>query len=378
MGASTLIQALAGPDCRVLVTGKLDEDPTVEVAHEKLFSAWPKLKTWIDDAGESLRLIDYAEEAAKRWHQTGGHIQELWLSRRTADIQEALDRFSKNASPMLERMLRPQKMLIERLENDALSHEDRLLIGKKLAEFGDPRPGVGLREDGLPDIAWLEIPPGWIKLEKVDYEFKSQPFHLAKYLVTNIQFQAFIDAKDGYQNKQWWKGLKRGYVPAPSSWGEANSPREMVSWYEAVAFCRWLSHRTGMGIRLPKEWEWQQAATGGDSKREYPWPGVWDGIRCNSSESRLNRTTPVGIYPNGASQHGVMDMAGNVWEWCLNKYEHPERPKSERLDDSGDLRVVRSGAWGSGPGVLQSSFRDGGNPGVRGLDVGFRLAQDIP
>ncbi len=208
VGATTLIQALAGKDCRVLVTGGEKHDTTVEVAHEKLFTAWPKLKIWIDDGGESLRLIDYAEEAAKRWHEMGGHLQELWLSGRVVGIQKALNRFSKNPSPKLEQMLRPQEMLIKRLENDALSHEDRLLIGKKLAEFEDPRPGVGLREDGLPNIEWIEISTGQIQLDNVDHVFEVKPFRLAKYPVTNIQFQAFIDCKDGFQNREWWQSFR--------------------------------------------------------------------------------------------------------------------------------------------------------------------------
>ena len=106
-GATTLVQALAGQDCRVLITSGETNVASVEVAHEKLFTAWPRLKGWLDDGGEALRLIDYAEEAAKRWHETGGHFQELWLSRRAVEIQKALNRFSKNPSPMLERMLRP-------------------------------------------------------------------------------------------------------------------------------------------------------------------------------------------------------------------------------------------------------------------------------
>ncbi len=77
---------------------------------------------------------------------------------------------------------------------------------------------------------------------------------------------------------------------------------------------------------MPTEWEWQQAATGGDPTREYPWEGGWDGSWCNSDESRMNRTTAVGMYPQGATQQGVMDMAGNDWEWCLNKEANPDIP----------------------------------------------------
>ncbi len=151
-----------------------------------------------------------------------------------------------------------------------------------------------------------------------------------------------------------------------------------MSWYEAVAFCRWLSHRTGSTIRLPTEWEWQQAATGGDPTYEYPWPGGWDGIRCNSEESRLNRTTPVGIYPRGATEQGVLDMAGNVWEWCLNTYDDPEKPESVGFDDSGGRRVLRGGAWISRPEDLRASIRLWDTPVNRYDYIGFRLAQDIP
>jgi formylglycine-generating enzyme required for sulfatase activity len=164
----------------------------------------------------------------------------------------------------------------------------------------------------------------------------------------------------------------------PASWSEANCPRETVSWYEAVAFCRWLSHRTDSRIRLPTEWEWQQAATGGDPTYEYPWGKEWDTTRCNSIESRLNRTTPVGIYPSGATPQGVTDMAGNVWEWSLNTYDDPEKPDSVGIDDLNASRVIRGGSWFNRPEVLRSSNRSGDSTDFRFDFIGFRLAQDIP
>jgi hypothetical protein len=352
------------------------EDRTVEVAHEKLFTGWRRLEEWIQDSGETLRGIDYAEEAAKRWHEMGGHLQELWLNRRAEDIQKALSRFSKNSSPMLEQMLRPQEMLIERLEDDTLSHEDRLLVGKKLAEFGDPRSGVGLREDGLPDIAWIEIPGGEINLKTVKHVFTVKPFLLAKYPVTNMQFLAFI-ADRGYETKEWWEGIEKQKLQQ-STWQDLNAPRETVSWYEAVAFCRWLSQRMDVTIRLPTEWEWQQAATGGDPMYEYSWVGSWDSARSNSHESQLRRTTMVGMYPNGATQQGVMDMAGNVEELCLNAYDDPEKPESVCVDDSDSLRVIRGGSWFGEPVYLRSSFRSWITAVYRDINIGFRLAQGTP
>lgn len=376
VGATRLIQQLAGQDCRVLVTSGEEKNVTVEVAHEKLFTAWPKLNGWIEESEEALRLIDYAEEAARRWHETGRHLQELWLRSRAENIQKAVDRFNKPPSPLLERMLRPQWMLIERLDDAGLSHEERLLIGKKLSEFGDPRPGVGLRPDGLPDIAWIEIPGGEIQLNDVNHVFEVKPFRLAKYPVTNVQFEAFITAEGGYQNSVWWEELDE-VDHGPPAWEEVNCPRDLIYWDEAVGFCRWLSDRTGTSIRLPTEWEWQQAATGGDPTCEYPWGGNWDSTRCNSVESRLHRTSAVGVYPMGATKHGVMDMAGNVWEWCLNRYKQPERPEAVRLD-AGNERVMRGGSWDCEPGKLCTSNRDWELTFDLDTNLGFRLVQDIP
>ena len=86
-----------------------------------------------------------------------------------------------------------------------------------------------------------------------------------------------------------------------------------MSWYEAIAFCRWLSAQLGYVVRLPTEFEWQQAATHGELERAYPWGPDWEEGRCNSGESRLNRTTAVGLYPHGTWPDGPLDMAGNVW-----------------------------------------------------------------
>ncbi|NGZ09817.1 MAG: hypothetical protein CV088_10590 [Nitrospira sp. LK70] len=146
----------------------------------------------------------------------------------------------------------------------------------------------------------------------------------------------------------------------------------MVDWYEAVFFCRWLSIKTGTSIRLPTEREWQQAATGGDPQREYPWEGEWDASLCNSHESRLNRTTAVSIYPSGATQQGVLDMIGNVWQWCLNAYD-----KLDTTITTGGKRVIRGGSWSNVPGNLRASHRGSGAAVNRDDGIGFRLAQDI-
>ncbi|HZD41033.1 MAG TPA: SUMF1/EgtB/PvdO family nonheme iron enzyme [Terriglobales bacterium] len=99
-----------------------------------------------------------------------------------------------------------------------------------------------------------------------------------------------------------------------------------------MAFCHWLSAKLGakskVKVTLPTECQWQLAATGGDPGRIYPWRDPldphWDPVRepwrANTSESGLGRTLPVGFYPLGASPAGVLDMTGNLWDWCLDPY----------------------------------------------------------
>ncbi len=209
-------------------------------------------------------------------------------------------------------------------------------------------------------FAWIDIPAGKVKLEaggylKADTTFDVPAFSIARYPVTNAQFAKFVEA-DGYYERQWWtedgwkvrarEGWAEPRFWTDSAWNGADQPVVGVSWYEAVAFCKWLSATTGERIMLPTEGQWQRAAQGDDG-RAYPWGDEWDGARCNNSAGSNNRkvTTPVTQYEGkqkGDSFFGVTDMAGNVWEWCLTAYE----TGSESLEGT-DRRVLRGGSWGS-------------------------------
>ncbi|MBS0152093.1 MAG: SUMF1/EgtB/PvdO family nonheme iron enzyme [Nitrospira sp.] len=375
--AVQLIEALAGSECRVLVTNGTGQEGVVEVAHEKLFTSWSTLTSWIEKSGEALREIDHAEEEARRWQKDGDNSQELWLGSRARNVFTAIERFGKTPSAELERFLRPQQVLIEKLSVDGLAHVERLLIGQKLAEFGDTRPGVGVK-NGMPDIVWIDIPGGPITLDDVDHVFQVQPFKIAKYPVTNAQFEAFLSAGDGYRNTKWWRNIAQCDAVDQPEWSDANAPRETVSWFEAVAFCRWLGAKMGTSVRLPTEWEWQQAATSGDPMRQYPWGGRWDDSCCNGVESRLHRTTAVGMYPLASTRQGVLDMAGNVWEWCQNGYENPEQPEALQINKKGARRVLRGGSWYIKPVNLRASNRNWNFADTRFNDIGFRLVQDLP
>jgi sulfatase modifying factor 1 len=162
------------------------------------------------------------------------------------------------------------------------------------------------------------------------------------------------------------------------TWGEAGHeqhPLNCVDWNQAKAYCEW------MGGRLPTEAQWEFAARGNDG-RKYPWGNE------NPSPSRLNMggkqdgweaTAPVGSYPLGASPFGVLDMAGNVWEWTADRYESysaaPQKaPQGTQL--SASLRVNRGGGWiSTAPSRVRVAVRLWNDPSDRLNDLGFRCAR---
>jgi formylglycine-generating enzyme required for sulfatase activity len=146
-----------------------------------------------------------------------------------------------------------------------------------------------------------------------------------------------------------------------------------VSWYEAVAFCLWLSEATGEKIMLPTEDQWQYAAQGDDG-RAYPWGNDWDCKRCNNSVKPCasNVTKPVRHYEGkGDSPFGVVDMAGNVWEWCLTDYNK----KTNDINSIANKRVLRGGSWSRyNSDFLRCDYRGRNFPSHWGCHWGFRLA----
>jgi len=361
---------------RLLISSGNEKGRTLEIAHEALFRAWPRLATWIGEDREDLFGLRRAEIEAGEWQRQGYDRKYLWHADRLKKLQEIVARKDeKSVKEIVRLFMAPQDKLCERLEDTSLSHQERFTIGQLLATLGDRRPGVGLKSNGLPDIVWIKIPGGQVKLKGVEHVFKVKPFRIAKYSVTKAQFQAFLKAADGYRKNKWWRDIEQSKEADEPSWQEANVPRETVSWYEAIAFCRWLSAKTKTSIRLPTEWEWQQAATGGDPKCEYPWEGGWDASGCNSMESGLKRTTTVGMYPAGVTRQGVLDMAGNVCEWCLNTYGKQD---ISITTTTAARRVIRGGSWNDKPVLLRTWSRNWLNADVRDYTIGFRLAQDIP
>ena len=164
----------------------------------------------------------------------------------------------------------------------------------------------------------------------------------------------------------------------PIDWATQQShsdhPVVCVSWKDALAYVRWLAKVTGQPWRLPSEAEWEKAARGTDG-RIYPWGDTFDKARCNTSESGINTTTPIGHYPNGESPYHVQDMTGNVWEWTSSLFKpHPYRKNDgrENLGSTGN-RVLRGGSCYDYAINARAAFRGELGP-VSFLNGGLRLA----
>ncbi len=267
----------------------------------------------------------------------------------------------------------------------------RAAVGRAIGLVGgDNRPGVGV-VNGLPDIDWVEIPGGEFQYgDESESDNKPQKltlpaFRISRFPVTYAQFQTFLDDPAGIADPRWFDGLAGGedeHQAGDQAFKFSNHPRESVSWYQAMAFCRWLSWRLGGGydlkkidqwaVRLPTEFEWEKAARGTDG-RLYPYGNDFDAAKGNTSGTGIGQTSAVGIFPNGASPYGVEEMSGNVWEWCLSSYDNPAldaRKENLRTDKS---RVLRGGSWNVNLVIARAVFRNFSLPAFRVNVVGFRV-----
>jgi formylglycine-generating enzyme required for sulfatase activity len=253
---------------------------------------------------------------------------------------------------------------------------------------------IGGREIELPQIEWCDIPMppnGTFMMGSSDWENNPRRemalgynFKMAKYLITYQQFQTFIDSGE-YDKPEWWQDFPEKYQPQPMDEQEYkydNHPPDSLSWYQAVAFTRWLTSNyqaaglleKGAEIRLPIEEEWEYAARGSD-ERKYPYGNEFDATKGNTSATDIDMTSAVGCFPDGASPFGVQDMSGNVWEWCLNKYYNPE---VTAVDSSTDVRVLRGGAFYNDANYAASANRYYYHLNPFNFRSGFRLVWSSP
>jgi formylglycine-generating enzyme required for sulfatase activity len=325
----------------------------------------------------------------------------LWAGQIIAMLGiDAVSRDLENAggaSTYLERLL---GRLVQILEQGRLGAVERAEAGRVLARMGDPRPGVGLRDDGLPDIAWCDVVAGQFimgsakELAMYDDETPQRrvelpAYRISHYPVTNAQYAAFV--RDGGYTEKWrgcwsedgwkWKGERT----APDAYGGvfdlSNHPIVNVTWYEAVAFCAWLTEQLHKNrdigpdhvVRLPRESEWEKGARGTDG-RIYPWEGKIDPNRANYDETGINATSAVGCFPDGVSRCGALDMSGNAWEWCATRWQESYEGYRDELGFEGnDTRVRRGGSFTNVEDGVSCAIRLMSSPGLRTRYIGFRI-----
>jgi formylglycine-generating enzyme required for sulfatase activity len=317
------------------------------------------------------------------------------------------------------------------LEGSHLPPRERAEAGNTLAKLGDPRVGV------TSDFLFCEIPAGKFLMGSKEGEKDSQKsetpqfeyntpcnYFMSRYPITNAQFDLFVEA-DGYKAEKYWGEAKQaGYWSADGFKGRydnqvrneplvygapfnlSNHPVVGVTWYEAAAFCKWLTAEMQAAgyklqvydpkarsirederlklsivnrkseIRLPSEAEWERAARGSANYR-YPWNS--DEVtpnHANYSDTNLNATSAVGAFPLGVNDYGLLDMSGNVWEWCATEWQknYAEYLKKENNKPEGDVaRVLRGGSYYDVDRPLRCSYRNRVNPSNWDVNIGFRV-----
>ena len=210
-------------------------------------------------------------------------------------------------------------------------------------------------------------------------------FQIARFPVTVAEYACFRRATShaappGTYNALTWDDQLQ----------QLDHPVVTITWYDAYDYAAWLAERTGQPWRLPTEAEWEKAARldprdplGASSERVYPWGDTFDQSRCNTSESSLKGTSPVGWYgpdnpdpragrQSGASPCGVEEMAGNVWEWTASIYaaDYTQTAQQAARNSTGS-RSLRGGSWDDDPVIARAAYRDGYDPGLVATASGF-------
>jgi formylglycine-generating enzyme required for sulfatase activity len=308
-------------------------------------------------------------------------------------------------------LARVRQRLADLLKRGRLSPLERAEAGETVARLGDPcfrADAWHLPDEPLLVFVKIDAEPflmgsdGKKEKDAQEAEFYQHKvnlpaFYMARYPVTVAQFRSFTNVTDK-KNQVSWNRFS----------GANNHPVEAVTWYDAMAYCRWMTDQLrqwektpeplagllrekGWQVRLPTEAEWEKAVRGADG-RQFPWGDKADPEKANCEATGIGRTSAVGCFPAGVSPHGILDMAGNVWEWTHSMwgrdwqtpgFKYPCDAKDGREDESADTimrRVLRGGAFYVSDVSLRCARRHRGNPDSRRRDVGFRVvvAPDFP
>lgn len=189
-------------------------------------------------------------------------------------------------------------------------------------------------------------------------------FYIEKYEVNKKEYQSFIEATERYIPDFWDDpDLSKPSLPVVG-----------VTWEDSKAYCKWV------GKRLPTEAEWEKAARGIDG-RAYPWGDNYGSSQANAygKQDGFQFTAPVDKFSAGASPFGVLNMSGNVWEWCADWYAEDyytgKNSKSPQGPSQGNFRVIRGGSWEDATSKLRTTNRHSAEPNYSAYNLGFRCAK---
>ncbi|MBN1261386.1 MAG: formylglycine-generating enzyme family protein, partial [Anaerolineae bacterium] len=222
--------------------------------------------------------------------------------------------------------------------------------------------------------------------EQPQHTVRLAAFAIARTPVTNAEYGVFLRATRHTPPAHWriWRWKRRWHI------GKQDHPVVNVTWYDAVAYGEWLAKETGKPYRLPSEAEWEKAARGPEGRR-YPWGDAWLPEHCNSLENNpKGGTTPVTAFPEGASPYGLLDMAGNVWEWTRSLWgenlRKPDFPYPYVVNDQREnlhaselvRRILRGASFYHDRWTSRCAARYRYSPENRFDSVGFRVALALP
>jgi formylglycine-generating enzyme required for sulfatase activity/serine/threonine protein kinase len=391
---SALADAGFERDVASLVMECLDED--VDVRFRTVEPVLHRMVLLTGEAGLSSGERDFVNEVGARVRAGKGAPEadalEDFANRYDIDDERALEllpqvidsvgrrNWTRFVVPYRRRFL---PIIRERSREGILHPEDRIVLESVRLEMEVPRL-VARYLEMIPDqqeiklagLTFVRVPSGSYEMGSDFHCRDERPVHsvyLDKFLsgkfpVTRGQYMRFV-AESGHREPATFNGV----VSADGA------PVSGVSWKDADAYCRWLSGMLARKVRLPTEAQWEFAARGG-AHSDYPWgdqePG---GLRACFGDLQ-GTPLPVEQRLDGASPFGILDMAGNVWEWCRDWYHDFYYWESEDVNPrgprQGEKRVLRGGSFMSPKERIRCSARDKDSPDVPLACYGFRVVID--
>jgi sulfatase modifying factor 1 len=223
----------------------------------------------------------------------------------------------------------------------------------------------------------IEIPAGWFWMGSEAGQDVERPVH-------RVWVDAFDLAETQVTVAEYAQFLQNTGHPAPPFWSDpdfsrSEQPVVAVSWFEAMAYCEWLSKRTGAHYRLPTEAEWERAARGGCEGRLFPWGD--DPPQTRPGYEQRWKNGPELVRQSEPNGYGLYEMCENVHEWCSDWFEPDYYSRSPERNpagpETGARRSSRGGSWRHHIKIARCSARSSIPPQFQYADYGFRVARDI-